>query len=87
MRRKKKTTIITFESRERMTIRPSEQRFVAWCERCGVEVLMVTPNEAARFARTDARSIFRGVEAGEIHFIDTESGVLLVCSKSVSGGK
>ena len=48
---------------------------------------MVTPNEAATFARTDARSIFRGVEAGEIHFIDTENGVLLVCSKSVSSVK
>ena len=70
-----------------MTIRRNEQRFVAWCERCGAEVLMVTPNEAATFACTDARSIFRGVEAGEIHFIDTESGVLLVCCKSVSSMK
>lgn len=83
MRRKKKTTIVTFESRERMTIRQGSQRFVAWCEQCGDEVLMVTPNEAAAIARTDARAIFRGVEAGRIHFLESESGELLVCSKSL----
>ena len=85
MRRKKKTTIVTFESRERLTIRRAEPQFVAWCEQCGAEVLMVSPNEAAVIGRTDARAIFRGVETGEIHFIDGERGALLVCSKSLGG--
>ncbi len=83
MRRKKKTTIVTFEARERMTIHRSPRRVIAWCDRCGDEVLMVTPNEAAAFSRTDARAIFRGVEAGEIHFIEGEAGALMVCSKSL----
>ncbi len=83
MRRKKKTTIVTFEARERMTIHRGPRRVIGWCDQCGVEVLMVTPNEAAAFSRTDARAIFRGVEAGEIHFIEGDSGGLLVCSKSI----
>jgi hypothetical protein len=74
MRRKKKTTIVTIESRERMTIHNRAPSLVTWCERCGGEVLMVTPNEAAAIGRTDARAIFRGVEAGEIHFIEDERG-------------
>src|SRR5437660_12873725 len=84
MRRKKKTIIVTFESRERMTIRRGQGRVMAWCDQCSVEVLMVTPNEAAAMARTDARAIFRGVEAGEIHFIEGEAGTLLICSKSLA---
>jgi hypothetical protein len=85
MRRKKKTTIVTFESRERMTIRRGEQRVVAWCERCSAEVLMVSTNEAASLTGTNARSIFRGVEAGELHFLESETGELMVCSESLRG--
>lgn len=85
MRRKKKTTIVTIESRERTTVRRAERRPIAWCELCCANVLMVTPNEAAALSRTDARAIFRSVEAGEIHFIESESGELLVCSKSLAG--
>jgi len=83
MRRKKKTTIVTIESRERTTIHRLTRRLVAWCEQCGAEALMVTPDEAATLCSTDARAIFRGVEAGEIHSVETERGALLVCSKSL----
>jgi hypothetical protein len=87
MRRKKKTTIVTFESRERMTIRRAESQFVTWCEQCGADVLMITPNEAGVRAQTDARSIFRGIEDGRIHFIENESGAVMVCSKSIDHQK
>jgi hypothetical protein len=86
MRRKKKTTIVTFESRERMTISHEAPRIFAWCDRCGDEVLMVTPNDAATMTGTDARAIFRGVEADVIHFIESEGGALLVCTKSLPLG-
>ena len=83
MGRKKKITIVTFESRERMTIRKNSPSLVRWCDRCGQEALMVTPNEAAAIGRSDARAIFRGVEAGTIHFVESENGELLVCSNSI----
>jgi len=83
MRRKKKTTIVTFESRERMTIRRSAFRMVAWCERCGADVQMVTPNEAGALFGADARAIFRGVESGEIHSIETTEGALMICVTSL----
>jgi hypothetical protein len=83
MRRKKKTTIVTFESRERMTIRHQTPRIFAWCDECGTDVRMVTPNEAAAISLTDTRAIFRGVESGKIHFLENESGELLICSQSL----
>jgi len=83
MRRKKKTTIVTFESRERMTIRHNQRRFMTWCDQCGAEVLMVSPNEAAAMSHTDARKIFRDVEAGEIHFLETQDGGLMICANSL----
>jgi hypothetical protein len=84
MRRKKKTTTITIESRERTTIRRSQPGFVAWCQRCDAEVLMVTPKEAAALSHTDVRAIFRGIEAGTLHFVESENGGLLVCLDSVT---
>jgi hypothetical protein len=86
MRRKKKTTIVTIESRERTTIRRGGQSLVTWCEQCCADVLMVTPNEAAVLSSTDTRAIFRRVEAGEIHFIEGEGGTLLVCANSLKHG-
>lgn len=85
MRRKKKTTIVTFESRERLTIHQGERRLIAWCDRCCDEVVMVAPNEAAALSRTDARAIFRGVEAGRIHFMEDANGAVMICSKSLPG--
>jgi hypothetical protein len=86
MRRRKKT-IVTIEARERTTIRRGARSLVAWCEHCCAHVLMLTPDEAALVCRTDARSIFRQIEAGEIHFIESEGGALLVCANSLTRGR
>jgi len=83
MRRKKKTTIVTFESRERTMIHRARQSLITWCDQCSAEVLMVTPNEAAFIAGTDARAIFRKVESGQIHFIESANGALLICKRSL----
>ena len=83
MRRKRKTTIVTIEARERTTIHREMRRLLAWCDRCGEEVWMVTASEAALISMTDLRTIFRGVEAGAVHFIECERNILLVCSKSL----
>ena len=45
---------------------------------------MVTPNEAAARTGADSPAIFRGIESGEIHFVEGDYGSLLVCLNSVS---
>jgi len=86
MRRKKKT-IVTIEALERTTVRRGARSLVAWCEHCCADVLMVTPDEAAVVSGTDTRSIFRQIEAGEIHFLESAGGVVLVCSNSLNRGR
>jgi hypothetical protein len=45
---------------------------------------MVTPNEAAARSHTETRAIFRGIEGGTVHFVESEDGGLLVCLNSVA---
>ena len=58
----------------------------SWCRECGARVQMLTAEEAARFAGTSTRMIYRRVEAGEIHYLETADGGLLVCARSVTSG-
>ena len=44
---------------------------------------MVTPHEAAVTARTDARAIFRQIEAGTLHFLEDADGRMLICRQSL----
>lgn len=80
----KRRTIITIESHQ-LTIFRSRRRLVEiWCKRCGEELPMLTPEAAAALAGVTARAIYRCVESGELHFIDTCDGALLICSGSFS---
>ena len=80
---KRQKTVITAETFERMTVRLRRKKTIGWCKECAAEVLMLAPNEAAAIARTTARAIFRRVEAGELHFLETENGELLLCRNSL----
>jgi len=44
---------------------------------------MVAPEEAAALARTSTRTIYRWVEAGLLHYVETPGGGLLVCIHSL----
>ncbi len=60
---------------------------VAWCDECAAKAQMLAPNEAAAILPTTALAIFRGVEAGDLHFIETASGALFVCRNSLESGQ
>ena len=46
---------------------------------------MLTPDEAAALAQSTARDIYRRVEAGGLHLIETDDGALRVCVNSLGG--
>jgi hypothetical protein len=80
----RKRTVTTVEIVERVVVstahtdihRPS-------CPVCA-GTAMVTPEEAATFARVTVRSIYARVEAGGVHFLETPDGRLVLCADSLS---
>jgi hypothetical protein len=76
-------TTITAETYQRTTVRLRRTGTIAWCGQCASATCMLTPGEAAALMRTTVRAIFRRVEAGELHFLEIDSGELLVCRNSL----
>ena len=79
----KRRTVITIES-HRLTVVRSRRPIEMWCKECDKDLPMLTPEAAAAFAGVSPRAIYRCVESGELHFIDTSDGTLLICSGSFS---
>jgi hypothetical protein len=73
------------ETHQLTTVHLTRQPISAWCEPCGAEVLTVTPDEAAALAQSTTRDIYRRVETGELHSIETDDGALRVCVNSLGG--
>lgn len=61
--------------------RVREKRF---CDGCDRPVRWLVPEEAMLLAKTSLREIFRLIESGEIHFIESKKGFLLVCAESLA---
>ena len=74
---------ISIEFEEIVVIRSPDRPFVSWCGDCGERVPMLAADLAARIARVSARTIFRWVEAGRLHFKENEGGSLLICAISL----
>jgi hypothetical protein len=73
-----KRTEITIET-ARVIVISKPKRMIAWCNQCNKEVDWVTVDEAARLAGTSSRQVFQMVEDGELHSIETDEGILVVC--------
>jgi hypothetical protein len=69
--------IVTEVEREIVVTRRSV--WVRFCEACGGETRMVTPEQAAAQAAVTVRTIYQWVEAERVHFIETHEGRLLIC--------
>ena len=81
---KTKRLRITIQT-ERLLVMSHSRSLYSLCVACGDEVRMVTINQAATLARLSSREIYREVEAGMLHFIETTEGSVLVCFNSLNG--
>jgi hypothetical protein len=70
---------------ERLLVMSSSKSLYSLCSACGDEVRMVTIDQAGILARVSSRNIYREVEAGMLHFIETTEGSLLICLNSLNG--
>ncbi len=80
----RRQTQITILTEKILTVAGGEVHLAlfAKCAVCGMQMLSV--DEAAKFARVNSLTIYRLVEAGGLHFEETQEGCLLVCSASLS---
>jgi hypothetical protein len=74
---------VTVETDEIAIIRGSQGRALTLCPECADAVVMITPDQAAVMACTNTREIYRRVEEGSVHPVETPEGFLLVCPRSV----
>ena len=79
----KKSREIALERDEVVVIRRRTWSSEAWCDRCGDLVRMITPDEAMAVAGQTARQIYRAVEAGRLHFLESREGFLSICLRSL----
>ena len=73
---------------EIVTVREQTYRFpetvaMIWCHDCGTASQMLTPNVAAILSGINLRTLFRWIESGTIHFVETPEGNVFLCLDSV----
>ncbi|MGH9839187.1 MAG: hypothetical protein ACREEM_10420 [Blastocatellia bacterium] len=80
----KKRTETIIETHQVQIVRRRKRGTRDWCAACADTARMVTPESAAELAGATQRTIYRWVEAGELHFIETSDGALLICANSIT---
>ncbi|MGH9946572.1 MAG: hypothetical protein ACRD6X_05170 [Pyrinomonadaceae bacterium] len=81
----KHRTEITFEMEETIVIRDTTAIRTGFCPNCGRSVEMATPHVVATISGGSEREIFRLIEAGMIHSIETDR--ILICLSCVPSAK
>ena len=83
--RLRRQLIITAEKTETYTVRQEPpQSFQTYCEKCDQEIRCLTLDQTVKVTGLGARTIFRLVEAGELHSYERDDGHLLLCPNSVA---
>jgi hypothetical protein len=72
---------ITLET-SRLVLRRSNNQTTVWCLACSSPVQSVSPEEAAWLAGVNTRTVYRWVEAEQLHFIETAEKTSLICLNS-----
>jgi hypothetical protein len=79
-----KKILITTESRETFVLRTSTKgRALGHCARCGQEVEMLSIDQAVSASGIKTSDVIMKINREEIHGIETESGHILICAKSL----
>lgn len=81
--RRRKTETITITHEFVRLARPKEG-ITTWCGQCANEAKLLPPEDVVLLTGMSAREIYRGVELGDIHFMELTKGDLLICLNSVA---
>ena len=81
--RGKRRTEMTIETHRVFVMSSSGNSRLGYCPQCAAETRMIMPEAAALMSCVSTRTIFRWVETGRIHFMETSEGILFVCLQSL----
>jgi len=76
-------TRTTLEMREVFVIKGSRLRKRVLCTQCSERTPMVTVREAINMSGISARSIYRVIEEGGVHFAEMSDGSTLICAATL----
>jgi hypothetical protein len=76
-------TEIEIEVNETVAYSRSSERFENYCPTCKRMSEMATPQVASILSHTTEREIYKLVETGDVHFVETDR--VLVCLNSMPG--
>lgn len=75
---------ITTESREIFVVRMREKSVIhGFCPQCAAKADFLTLDEAVCFSARTTREIVRQTETNQVHSVETASGHLFICQKSL----
>lgn len=74
-------TNIEIELNETVAYSRRSERFESFCPQCKSMVEMATPPVAAILTHTTEREIYKLVETGDVHFVETDR--VLICLQSL----
>jgi hypothetical protein len=78
----RKTEIKLQQTKRRVVLLPETEEIIA-CPDCEGHEVMIAAESAASVFGFSRREIYRMVEAGTVHFLENEAGVLFVCQRSL----
>jgi len=76
--------IITENANEIYVFNKRARMLIGICPNCEKRVRLIFPLEAAEIADRSLREIFRRIEMGNLHFVETDEKVLLICFESLT---
>lgn len=77
----RRNTEIEIELNETVAFSRKTERFESFCTECRALVEMSSPQVAAILLQKTEREIYRVVEAGRVHFVETDR--VLICLRSL----
>lgn len=80
MKIRRKTEISIQQTKRRVVTLPETEEIIA-CPECEGDEVMIAAESAASIFGFSRREVYRMVEAGKVHFLETEAGILFVCKK------
>lgn len=76
-------TEIFIQTRERIFVRGGSQTEQLFCKFCDAETVLIAPERAAVALNLTTREIYRRIESGKVHFIETSNGLVFICLSSL----